>query len=81
MCMSRRAFGNCAFGKVTAAQGGSQRVGCWEERSGSRETSGVRKKYPNLRSSVLKLGWGAFGNGQGGVVTTNIMKGKVSRSL
>lgn len=56
-------------------------MGCWEERSGSRETSGARKKYPNLRSFVLKLGWGAFGNGQGGVVTTNTMKGKVSRSL
>lgn len=42
---------------------------------------GLERSNPNLRSSVLKLGWGAFGNGQGGVVATDIMKGKVSRSL
>lgn len=42
---------------------------------------GLERSNSNLRSSVLKLGWGAFGNGQGGVVAENIMKGKVSRSL
>ena len=42
---------------------------------------GIVRNNPNLRSSVLKLGWGAFGNGPGSGVAENIEKGKSNRSL
>lgn len=48
--------------------------------SGSGETNGDCNS-PNLRSSVLKLGWGAFGNGRGDAVAGNIVKRKFNRSL
>ena len=64
------------FQKVTT-QRGLERVG----EVGVRRPVGIVKNNPNLRSSVLKLGWGAFGNGQGGVVARNIVKGKVNRFL
>lgn len=48
--------------------------------SGSGETNGDCNG-PNLRSSVLKLGWGAFGNGRGDAVAGNIVKRKFNRSL
>lgn len=41
---------------------------------------GIVKNNPNLRSSILQLGWSAFGNGWGDVVARNIVKGKLTRS-
>ena len=74
------AFGNCAFSEGDCNK--------WRFRDrgkrrgeGAGRPVGVVRNNPNLRSSVLKLGWGSFGNGSGSGVAENIEKGKSNRSL
>lgn len=74
------AFGNRAFSegdcnKWRFRDGGKR----WGEGVG--RPVGIVRNNPNLRSSVLKLGWDAFGNGSGSSVAGNIEKGKSNRSL
>ena len=74
------AFGNCAFSERDCNKWSFRDRGRRRGEGADRPVAIVRNN-PNLRSSVLKLGWGAFGNGPGSGVAENIEKGKSNRSL
>lgn len=70
------------FEEVTVAQGGLERMGLGGNGGvGAGRPVGILRNNSHLRSSVRKREWGAFRNGQGGIVARSIVKGKFSRFL
>lgn len=67
------AFGNWAFSEGDCNK---WRFGDSGARGGEREEDsvGIGRNNPNLRSSVLKLGWDAFGNGSEVVLLETLRK-------
>ena len=91
MCLDRLGtFGNCTYSEgycstESLGEDGWGREGAQKRLGGGgvgvRIPVEIARNNSYLRSSALKLGWGAFGNGQGGIVARKIVKGKFSRSL